>query len=124
MKPRIAAMIAAALAAPLLSNPAHAADIPPRTGFEQTGGARWTSQPEEQDFLTAVDRTSDRLSITRIGTTKQDRPLPLIRIGTRPTTRTVLLVCSRHGDEPSGREACLTTIRDFAYAKTRRPRTS
>ncbi len=117
MKSRIAAVIAAALAAPLLSIPAHAADTPPRTGFEESGGARWTGQPEEQDFLAAVDEASDRVSISRIGTTKQDRPLQLVRIGTRPTTRTVLLVCSQHGDEPSGREACLTTIRDLAYAQ-------
>ncbi|WAZ25365.1 DUF2817 domain-containing protein [Streptomyces cinnabarinus] len=123
MKSRIAAVIAAALAAPLLSIPAHAADTPPRTGFEQSGGARWTSQPEEQQFLAAVDKASDRMSIGRIGTTKQDRPLQLVRIGTRPTSRTVLLVCSQHGDEPSGREACLTTIRDLAHgddARTRR----
>ncbi|UUU26284.1 M14 family metallopeptidase [Streptomyces sp. DSM 40750] len=121
MRARIATLIAIALAAPLLSTPAYAADTtPPRTGFEQSGGARWTSQPEEQDFLAAVDRASDRVSITRIGTTKQDRPLQLVRIGTRPTTRTVLLICSQHGDEPSGRDACLTTIRDLAHAKDRR----
>ncbi len=116
-------MIAAALAAPLLSVPAHAAEDrsrPPRTGFEQTNGARWTSQPEEQDFLAAVDRASARVTLTRIGTTKQNRPLQLVRIGERPTTRTVLLICSQHGDEPSGREACLTTIRDLAYAKDAR----
>ncbi|MGV9451978.1 M14 family metallopeptidase [Streptomyces sp. NPDC003635] len=122
MKSRIAAVIAAALAVPLLSVPAHAADTPPRTGFEESGGARWTSQPEERAFLAAVDRDSDRVSISRIGTTKQDRPLQLVRIGTRPTTRTVLLVCSQHGDEPSGREACLTTIRDLAYGDDVRTR--
>lgn len=123
-QPRTAAVIAAALtaalAASLLSTPAQAAPAtgsPPRTGFEQTGGARWTSQPEEQEFLATVDRASDRVSVARIGTTKQDRPLRLVRIGTRPTTRTVLLICSQHGDEPSGREACLSTVRDFAYAK-------
>nr|WP_222108467.1 M14 family metallocarboxypeptidase [Streptomyces cupreus] len=106
----------------MLSIPAHAADTPPRTGFEESGGARWTSQPEEQGFLAAVDEASDRVSISRIGTTKQDRPLQLVRIGTRPTTRTVLLVCSQHGDEPSGREACLTTIRDLAYGDDERTR--
>ncbi|GAA0343524.1 M14 family metallocarboxypeptidase [Streptomyces turgidiscabies] len=123
MKPRLTAVLAAALAAPLLSAPAYAAEGrsgPPRTGFEQTNGARWTSQPEEQDFLAAVDRGSARVTLTRVGTTEQNRPLQLVRIGERPTTRTVLLICSQHGDEPSGREACLTTIRDLAYAKDAR----
>jgi hypothetical protein len=116
------AVTATALAAPLLTAPAYATQTPPRTGFEQTDGARWTSQPEEQDFLAAVDKTSDRVSVSRIGTTKQGRPLQLVRIGDRRTATTVLLVCSQHGDEPSGREACLTTIRDLAYAKDRSTR--
>ncbi|NGO12728.1 DUF2817 domain-containing protein [Streptomyces sp. HC44] len=117
------ALSAAVLVAPLLTVPAHATEAPPRTGFEQTDGARWTSEPEEQEFLAAVDKASNRVSIARIGTTKQDRPLQLVRVGSqRPTANTVLLVCSQHGDEPSGREACLTTIRDFAYARDARTR--
>ncbi|GAB2916333.1 M14 family metallopeptidase [Streptomyces heilongjiangensis] len=122
MRARIAALIATALAAPLLSAPAYAADTTPlpRTGFEESGGARWTSQPEEEEFLAAVDRASRRVSVTRIGTTARDRPLHLVRIGTRPTARTVLLVCSQHGDEPSGREACLSTVRDLARPGDRR----
>jgi predicted deacylase len=118
------ALTAAALTASLVAAPpAQAApDTPPRTGFEQSDGARWTTQPEEQEFLKAVDRSSGRVSLTRFGTTKQDRPLQLVRIGTRPSPSKVLLVCSQHGDEPSGREACLTTVRDLAYARDSRTR--
>ncbi|MFH8607136.1 M14 family metallocarboxypeptidase [Streptomyces sp. NPDC018029] len=124
MTPRIRtlalACAAAALAAPLLTAPAQATPTPPRTGFEETNGARWTSQPEEQDLLATVDKAAKRVSVARIGTTKQDRPVQLVRIGERPTKNTVLLICSQHGDEPSGREACLSTIRDLAYAKDKK----
>ncbi|MEU1852602.1 M14 family metallocarboxypeptidase [Streptomyces sp. NPDC019990] len=120
---RALTLTAAVLASALVAVPARATpDAPPRTGFEQTHGARWTTQPEEQDFLKAVDRSNRRVSMTRFGTTKQGRPLQLVRIGTRPAAHKVLLVCSQHGDEPSGREACLTTIRDLAHARDSRTR--
>ncbi|MZD09524.1 DUF2817 domain-containing protein [Streptomyces sp. SID5785] len=120
MRPRrlaLAAFAAAALIAPLVATaPAQATPHAPRTGFEETGGARWTGQDEEQRLLAGLDRASDRVAVSRIGTTKQGRPLQLVRIGTRPARNTVLLICSQHGNEPSGREACLTRIRDLAYA--------
>ncbi|MFJ8076961.1 M14 family metallocarboxypeptidase [Streptomyces sp. NPDC096176] len=108
--------VAAALAVPLITGPAEAAHTVPRTGFETSDGERWTTQPEEQSFLAAVDRGSDRMSLERIGTTKQGRPLQLVHLGARSSSHTVLLICSQHGDEPSGREACLTTVRDLAHA--------
>lgn len=114
------AATAAALAAPLLTAPAQASSAVPWTGFEQRDGAGWTSQPEEQDFLAAVDKGSDRVSVETAGTTKQGRPVQLVRIGEHRTANTVLLICSQHGNEPSGREACLTTIRDLAYAKDKK----
>ncbi|TWP48799.1 carboxypeptidase [Lentzea tibetensis] len=84
--------------------PAHAAE-PPRTGFEQTG--KWTTQDEEQAYLKALG-----LPVTQIGTTAQGRPVQLVRVG--PKARTVVLfICSQHGDEPSGREACLIAMRDL-----------
>lgn len=113
----------AAMAVPLFAAPAQAGDggrTVPRTGFETSHGARWTTQPEEQSFLAAVDRASSRVSVATIGTTKQGRPLQLVRIGERPrTTSTVLLICSQHGNEPAGREACLSKVRDLGYATDR-----
>ncbi|MGW2813381.1 M14 family metallopeptidase [Streptomyces sp. NPDC001415] len=121
MKARLVALgvTAAALAVPLATAPAEARPTEPRTGFETSDGARWTGQPEEQAFLAAVDRLSERTSVRRIGTTRQGRPLQEVRIGGRHTSSTVLLVCGQHGNEPSGREACLTTVRDLALTKDR-----
>ncbi|POX38090.1 carboxypeptidase [Streptomyces sp. Ru73] len=119
--------VTTALTATFLAGPAPAVaagHAGPRTGFEESGGARWTTQPEEQELLARADRDSARLQVDRIGTTEQGRPLQLVRIGaTRPPTadrtrhgNSVLLICSQHGNEPSGREACLSTVRDLAYA--------
>ncbi|MEU6084155.1 M14 family metallocarboxypeptidase [Streptomyces sp. NPDC047108] len=152
MRPRalLLGALGAVFAAPLLVAPAHASGAagpagpaaladaatartgagttaapPPRTGFERSNGARWTTQPEEQDLLARLDRDNDRVAVDRIGTTRQGRPLQLVRIGgSAPPTaaqtargNALLLLCSQHGDEPSGRDACLSTVRDLAYAR-------
>lgn len=96
---------------------------PPRTEFEEGEGAAWTSHDGELSFLAAVDEASDRVVVETIGETKEGRPLHLVRLGypapaprsvalRRPTT---LFVCTQHGNEPAGREACLQRLRDLAF---------
>lgn len=118
-----AVAVAVALAVPFATVRAEAAHLVPRTGFEISEGARWTGEAKERSCLAAVDRASDRVSVERIGTTRQGRPLRLGHIGARtPAAVTVLPVCSRHGDEPAGRETCLSAVRDLSRAEDRETR--
>jgi hypothetical protein len=110
----IAAMTAAGTL--LAALPGFADSAPPRTGFEQSNGASWTTIEQEHQFLREVDRASRKVSVSQIGTTIQGRPLQLVKVGDgKPTT--VLFLCTQHGDEPSGREGCLIKIRDLAFGK-------
>jgi hypothetical protein len=106
-----------------MAAPARSQEPPPQTGFEQRNGASWTTHAEELAFLEEVDARSDRVSINVIGQTQQERPLQLVLVGnpaphsleasqSQPTT---MIVCTQHGNEPAGREACLKTIRDMAF---------
>jgi hypothetical protein len=105
----------------LLAAPAVAA---PLTGFELRNGASWTTHEEELEFLHEVDRATSRVKMQRIGRTAEGRPLHLVAVGDRAPRQkdalaepTVLLVCSQHGNEPAGREACLQALRDLAFAE-------
>lgn len=97
---------------------------PPTTGFEDRGGASWTTRGEELRFLREVDRLSDRVEMSRLRTTPEGRPIHLVRVGhprpdrpTGPAGRIVLFLCSQHGDERAGRETCLQWLRDLAFTK-------
>ena len=116
--------LALGLALLVLAPATAAAQEPPKTGFEQRNGASWTTHEEELAFLEDVDRQSSRVKVDRIGRTAQGRPLHLVRVGDRPPKErdalrepTVLFVCSQHGNEPAGREACLRLLRDLAFAE-------
>jgi hypothetical protein len=119
-----AALAALALAA-LPSAVASGHDVEaPRTGFEEREGASWTTHEEEVEFLAAVDAGSDVASVEVIGTTEEGRPIHLVVLGS-PRPRTAeqarsepveLHICTQHGNEPAGREACLITLRDLAFS--------
>lgn len=103
MRGLIALLAAASLLVPV---PALAAPEPPRTGFELTGN--WTTEAEEQAYLRATG-----LPVSTIGTTAQGRPVQLVRVGPSSARTVVLFICSQHGDEPAGREACLIRMRSL-----------
>lgn len=114
----------ALVAASAFVPPGATAADPPRTGFEERNGTSWTTHEEELAFLAAVDAGSPHASVEVIGKTVQDRPLHLVRLGA-PAPKTVaqarsqpveLHVCTQHGNEPAGREACLIMLRDLAFS--------
>jgi len=91
-----------------------------KTGFESRGGSGWTSLSEEQSFLRGLDAASERVSVSEIGRSVEGRPIQLVTVGAPRTQAeiaagsSVLFVCSQHGNEPAGREACLQGARDHA----------
>jgi hypothetical protein len=115
---KLVTLVAAGLV--LTGLPATASQSPPQTGFEKSRGASWTTLDEEQAFLRQVDKASSKVRVSEVGKTVQGRPLNLVRVGGGGPT-TVLFLCSQHGDEPAGREACLIKIRDYAYGKAAIP---
>lgn len=114
-------VLCAALSAPVVAYAAPEAPPPPATGFERSQGARWTTLAEESAFLDRIARDNEQVSVSRAGSSVRGHPLRLVRVGAadaaRGSSNVALFVCSQHGDEPSGREACLSTIRDLAYTR-------
>ena len=117
-----AAAITALLATgAVVAAPAGAQTVP-TTEFEDNGGTDWTSHEGEVAFLEAVASLSPRVALEVTGTTVSGMPLHLVTIG-HPVPRSLagadslpveLHVCTQHGNEPAGREACLIAIRDLA----------
>ncbi len=78
--------------------------------------------PQSQRFWKALDASSDRVRVTQVGKSTQGRPLQLVQIGnpapkspSEAARGSVLMnVCSVHGNENSGREACMKLARDLA----------
>lgn len=97
-------------------------DLP--TPFEQSNGASWTTHPQSLRYYRSLDAASERVLVRNVGKTVEGRAIQLVSVGA-PAPKTVeqaaagsvaLFVCSVHGDEPSGREACMQLARDLALS--------
>lgn len=98
------------------------APAPLQTPFEMSAGATWTTVDEAQEFLRALDESSERVSVQSVGESGQGRPIQLVSVG-HPSPKSpaeaaegsvVLFNCSIHGDERSGREGCMQLARDMS----------
>jgi hypothetical protein len=93
-----------------------------QTPFERSNGAQWTTVEESHRFWRRLDDSTDRVRVDRIGSSVQGRPLQLVQVGAPAPSgvdeaaqgSVLMYVCSIHGDEPSGREACMQLARDMA----------
>ncbi len=125
--PAQTAALVLTLAVPLVlaatSAPA-TADTLPTTGFEDSGGADWTTLEQEHDFLAEVAALSDRVELEQVATTAEGRPIHLVSLtdgdgrspGAIAKNASALVLCLQHGNEPAGREGCLQQIRDLALS--------
>jgi hypothetical protein len=92
-----------------------------KTPFESSGA--FTTLAAEQRYLSELDAASDRVRIVELARTPaHGHPIQLVVAGPPKTRaqiadgRSVLHVCSQHGDEPAAREACLIRARDHALS--------
>jgi hypothetical protein len=94
------------------------------TGFELSDGASWTLHEDEVEVVEAIAAASDRVRLETIGETHEGRPMHLATLGyPKPRAReqiadspAVFIMCSIHGGERSGREACLMLLRQLAFS--------
>src|SRR3954469_1569605 len=93
------------------------------TAWEQRTTSTYTSDVEEADFTSRLDAASDRVRVVELARTRENRPMNMFIIGypKPPDTAaaisampTYMLNCNVHGNEPSGRESCMTIARVLA----------
>jgi len=113
------------LSAPV-SGQVHAqAEEPPQTGLEIRNDGSWTTHQEELDFLEELSQKSDRMEYEVYGHSAEGMPMHLVKVGyPAPDTneeiaegRNIFIMGTIHGNEPSGREMTLQTMRDLAYSE-------
>lgn len=111
---RIAAVLLC-LAIDPVAAPLHAGDVP-RAPLVQHGFQRVTTHEELLQYLGQVAATGSAIRVDTIGMTTQGRPIPMavISTGASASKLRVMVFCSQHGNEPSGKEAALMLLERIA----------
>ena len=93
----------------------HAGDVP-RAPIVQHGYQRVTTHEELLRYLGQLAGPGSVIRVDTIGTTTQGRPIPMVVISTGASTSKlrVMVFCSQHGNEPSGKEAALMLLERIA----------
>jgi predicted deacylase len=95
-----------------------------RTQYETAGDGTYTSDVNEYAYEAALDQASERVRMVEIARTLENRAVNMLIIGypAPPATAraisdrpTYAINCNVHGNEPSGREACLIMARELAF---------
>ncbi|WP_164215289.1 M14 family zinc carboxypeptidase [Virgibacillus sp. YIM 98842] len=94
-----------------------------KTGFEIRDGEEWTTIEEEQEFIEELSSISDKVSFINIWDSVEGRPINLVSVGNFDISeddydqigRSMFVMGTPHGNEPSGREMALKLMRDLAF---------
>ena len=95
-----------------------------RTQYETANDGTYTSDVNEYAYEAALDQASDRVRMVQIAETIEHRAVNLLIIGNPAPPATAAAIsdrpayavnCNVHGNEPSGREACLIMARELAF---------
>ena len=92
------------------------ADVP-RAPIDTHGYEKATTHDELLAFVEQIARSCTIARIETIGTTTQGRAIPMVVVSTGEPAAAklrVLVFCSQHGNEPSGKEAALMVLERIA----------
>jgi hypothetical protein len=126
--PLLGAVASALIAVTALPSSAPAQALP-QTGAERVAFERSTSHDELMQFLREVQQRTDRMLVRELTITDQGRVMPLVLLGSPPTSTpgtawfsgkpTVFFTGNVHGGERAGREGTLQLIRELTLGAHR-----
>ena len=90
------------------------------TPLEQVNYDKWTTHSRVVEFVEQLDAASDLMTLNYIGDSVEGRDIPYLQIsgdeefGSDDDKLTLLIYGQQHGNEPSGNDAILDIMRNFA----------